>query len=158
MAGTIRACAAVGALLLGLAAGAAAASEPPLPRPTQPLVGMASWYGPGFHGRRTASGDRFDQNGMTAAHRYLPLGTVARITNLANGRQVVVEINDRGPFKGRRVLDLSKGAALRLGMVDSGLARVRIDVLRAPGASTEIAAVDALIERVVVPADGVPVF
>jgi rare lipoprotein A len=90
-------------------------------------VGLASWYGPGFHGRRTASGDRFDQNDLTAAHRKLPLGSEVRVTNLENGRSIVVEINDRGPYVAGRVIDLSKAAARRLGMVDDGVARVRIE-------------------------------
>lgn len=99
---------------------------PPAERPLYRQVGTASWYGPGFHGRETASGERFDQNGLTAAHRTLPLGTRAVVTNLENGRSVEVEINDRGPYAGNRVVDLSRGAAARLGMLDDGLARVRI--------------------------------
>jgi rare lipoprotein A len=90
-------------------------------------VGVASWYGPGFHGRRTASGERFDQNDLTAAHRKLPLGTEVRVTNLENGRSITVEINDRGPYVKGRVIDLSKAAARRLGMVEDGVAEVRIE-------------------------------
>jgi rare lipoprotein A len=93
-------------------------------------VGMASWYGPGFHGRKTASGERFDQNDMTAAHRKLPLGTEVKVTNLENGRSITVEINDRGPYAKGRVLDLSKAAARRLGMVENGVAKVRIEATR----------------------------
>jgi rare lipoprotein A len=91
--------------------------------------GVASWYGPGFHGRRTASGVRFNQHDLTAAHRRLPLGTRAVVTNLKNGRTVEVEINDRGPYKRGRIIDLSRGAAERLGMKDAGVMPVRVEVL-----------------------------
>jgi rare lipoprotein A len=90
-------------------------------------VGMASWYGPGFHGRKTASGERFDQNDLTAAHRKLPLGAEVKVTNLENGRSTTVEINDRGPYAKGRVIDLSKAAARKLGMVENGVAKVRIE-------------------------------
>jgi rare lipoprotein A len=90
-------------------------------------TGEASWYGPGFDGKRTASGERFNQNELTAAHRTLPLGTEVTVTNLENGRQVVVAVNDRGPYAKGRVLDLSKGAARRLGMLEEGTAQVRIE-------------------------------
>ena len=93
-------------------------------------VGLASWYGPGFHGRQSASGERFNQNAMTAAHRSLPFGTRVRVTNLNNGRQVVVRINDRGPYSGRRVIDLSAGAADQIGLTHAGVGQVRIEVLR----------------------------
>ena len=93
-------------------------------------MGTASWYGPGFHGKRTASGERFDQNALTAAHRKLPLGSVVKVTNLDNGRSIVVAINDRGPYKKGRVIDLSKGAARKLGIVDDGIAKVRIEATR----------------------------
>lgn len=93
-------------------------------------VGMASWYGPGFHGRKTASGERFNQNKLTAAHRKLPLGSEVKVTNLENGRSITVEINDRGPYKKGRVLDLSKAAAKKLGMVEDGVAKVRIEATR----------------------------
>ncbi len=90
-------------------------------------VGVASWYGPGFHGKRTASGERFDQNDLTAAHRKLPLGAEVKVTNLDNGRSIVVEINDRGPYAKGRVIDLSKAAARRLGIVEEGVGNVRIE-------------------------------
>lgn len=90
--------------------------------------GTASWYGPGFHGRRTASGERFNSYGLTAAHRSLPFGTRVRVTNARTGRSVVVRINDRGPFSRGRVIDLSRGAARVLGV--TGTAPVRLDVLR----------------------------
>ncbi|HLK11791.1 MAG TPA: septal ring lytic transglycosylase RlpA family protein [Candidatus Binatia bacterium] len=93
--------------------------------------GVASWYGPGFHGRRTANGEIFDQYELTAAHPSLPLGTRAVVTNLRNGRVVEVRINDRGPFVDGRVIDLSYAAARVLGMVGPGTARVRVEVLGA---------------------------
>ncbi|MGB0563463.1 MAG: septal ring lytic transglycosylase RlpA family protein [Spirulinaceae cyanobacterium] len=91
--------------------------------------GQASWYGPGFHGRRTANGERFNQNAMTAAHRTLPFGTQVRVTNLNNGRSAIVRINDRGPFIGGRVIDLSRGAASAIGMLGSGVAPVQVEVV-----------------------------
>jgi rare lipoprotein A len=94
------------------------------------ITGQASWYGPGFDGGRTANGESFNQYAMTAAHKTLPFGTQVRVTNLNNGRSVVVRINDRGPYAGGRVLDLSKGAATQIGVISSGVAPVRIDVLR----------------------------
>jgi rare lipoprotein A len=94
------------------------------------IQGMASWYGPGFDGAYTASGERFNQYDLTAAHRYLPFGTRVRVTNLDNGRSVVVRITDRGPFVGDRVLDLSRGAAQIIGTVSSGVSPVRLDVLQ----------------------------
>jgi rare lipoprotein A len=92
-------------------------------------TGMASYYGGRFHGRRTASGVRFDSNGMTAAHRSLPFGTRVRVTHLGSGRSVVVRVNDRGPYVGGRIIDLSSGAAGVLGMHGQGVARVRVTVL-----------------------------
>lgn len=91
--------------------------------------GMASWYGPGFHGNLSASGEPFNQYDMTAAHRTLPFGTRVRVTNADNGRSVVVRINDRGPFTGGRVIDLSKGAAQVIGLMSSGVAPVRLEIL-----------------------------
>ncbi|MEM8502111.1 MAG: septal ring lytic transglycosylase RlpA family protein [Cyanobacteria bacterium P01_D01_bin.1] len=92
-------------------------------------VGSASWYGPGFNGRLTANGETFNQYAMTAAHRTLPFGTRVLVTNLYTGRQVVVRINDRGPFVGNRVIDLSKGAAAEIGLLNSGIGTVQIDIL-----------------------------
>jgi peptidoglycan lytic transglycosylase len=92
-------------------------------------VGVASWYGPGFHGNRTANGEIFDQYELTAAHPSLPLGTRAVVTNLTNGRAVEVRINDRGPFVDGRAIDLSYAAARTIGMIGPGTSRVRIDVL-----------------------------
>ncbi|MFB8788197.1 MAG: septal ring lytic transglycosylase RlpA family protein [Potamolinea sp.] len=91
--------------------------------------GLASWYGPGFHGNRSASGEIYNQNAMTAAHRSLPFGTYVQVTNMDNGRSVVVRINDRGPFIGGRVIDLSAAAARALGVTQTGVAPVRLDVL-----------------------------
>ncbi len=92
-------------------------------------VGSASWYGPGFNGRRTANGETFNQYALTAAHRTLPFGTRVMVTNLYTGRQVVVRINDRGPYSGNRIIDLSKGAAAEIGLVSSGVGTVQVDVL-----------------------------
>ena len=92
-------------------------------------VGIASYYAHGHQGRRTASGEGFDMDAMTAAHRTLPFGTRVRVTNLGNGRRAVVRINDRGPFKGKRIIDLSYAAARELGMVGAGTARVRLEVV-----------------------------
>ncbi|MCX8079078.1 MAG: septal ring lytic transglycosylase RlpA family protein [Geminocystis sp.] len=91
--------------------------------------GIASWYGPGFHGRRTASGQRFNQHEYTAAHPSLPFGTLVRVTNVRNGRSVVVRINDRGPRKRGRIIDLSAAAARALGLKSSGIAPVTIQVI-----------------------------
>jgi rare lipoprotein A len=93
------------------------------------LTGTASWYGPGFHGRRSASGEVFDQNALTAAHRTLPFGTQVRVTSQATGQSVVVRINDRGPFGHGRIIDLSAGAASRIGLRASGVGQVRLEVL-----------------------------
>ena len=92
-------------------------------------TGTASWYGPGLNGHRTASGERFDQSELTAAHRSLPLGSRARVTNLENGRSVIVRINDRGPVSRGRVIDVSYATARALGMLRRGTARVRIEPL-----------------------------
>jgi rare lipoprotein A len=92
--------------------------------------GTASWYGPGFYGNRTANGEVFRPGTLTAAHRSLPFGTRVRVTNLNNGRSTVVRINDRGPFHGGRVIDLAQGAAQQLGVTSSGVAPVRLEVLR----------------------------
>ncbi|TKB66763.1 MAG: septal ring lytic transglycosylase RlpA family protein [Nitrospira sp.] len=91
--------------------------------------GMASWYGPGFHGNKTANGERYDMYKLTAAHRTLPLGSVALVHSLTSGRQVTVRINDRGPFARGRVLDLSLAGAQALGMVDNGTDQVELRVV-----------------------------
>lgn len=117
----------------------------PAPKPesrateAQPFqVGLASWYGPGFHGKVTASGKAFDQHDHTAAHRTLPLGTRVRVTNLANGQSTEVTIIDRGPFAKSRVIDLSAAAAKDLGMTGKGTARVRIEVIEEAGSIEKI--------------------
>ena len=94
--------------------------------------GEASWYGPGFHGKKTASGQIYNQNAMTAASRTLPLGTRVMVTNLDNGKEVEVTINDRGPYAKGRIIDLSKAAARKLGFIKAGVARVRIEVISEP--------------------------
>ncbi len=96
---------------------------------TTSQTGVASWYGPGFHGKVTASGERYDQNAMTAASRTLPLGTRVRVTNLENEKTVEVTINDRGPYVDDRIIDLSKAAARKLRFRKAGTASVRIDVI-----------------------------
>ncbi|MEB3356378.1 MAG: septal ring lytic transglycosylase RlpA family protein [Synechococcales bacterium] len=99
--------------------------------------GMASWYGPGFHGRRSASGEVFNQHALTAAHRSLPFGTLVEVTNLNNGMTVVVRVNDRGPFSRGRVIDLSAAAARAVGMMQSGVAPVQVNVLGATDAASQ---------------------
>ena len=91
--------------------------------------GLASWYGQKFHGHLTSNGEIYDMYTMTAAHKTLPLPSFARVTNLANGNQAIVRINDRGPFHSERLIDLSYAAALKLGMLSSGVAKVKLDVL-----------------------------
>ena len=91
--------------------------------------GTASWYGPGFHGKRTANGETYDMHAMTAAHKILPLGTIVRVTNKQNGRSLVLRINDRGPFADDRVIDLSRAAADKLDVVAKGTAPVRITAI-----------------------------
>ncbi len=96
-------------------------------------VGIASWYGAKFHGRRTASGEIFDMNKLTAAHRTLPLPSYVRVTNLENGRAINVRVNDRGPFVKGRIIDVSRRAAQLLGFAAKGTARVRVQIIRPDG-------------------------
>ena len=96
-------------------------------------VGIASYYGGKFHGRKTANGERFDMHALTAAHKTLPLGTKVRVTHVKTGKSVVVRINDRGPYIKGRVIDLSRRAARELGMIRSGVAKVRVEILSRPG-------------------------
>ena len=116
---------------------------PPSPIPTEPApettspvlhseIGIASWYGAPYHNAHAANGQVYDEDGMTAAHRTLPMGTVVRVTNLSTRQSVVVTIADRGPFVPGRILDLSRAAARKIGVWRTGTARVRIDVLRYP--------------------------
>ncbi|MBP3193021.1 septal ring lytic transglycosylase RlpA family protein [Natronogracilivirgula saccharolytica] len=95
--------------------------------------GVASWYGPGFHGRRTSNGEIYNENDTTAAHRTLPFDTVVRVVNTENEKSVKVRINDRGPYVGDRIIDLSRAAAQEIDMLDSGTARVRLELVEAGG-------------------------
>ena len=110
-----------------------------LPRGT-PVVqaGLASWYGPGFQGKPTTSGELYDQNALTAAHKTLPLGTRLRVTNVANDKTVEVRVNDRGPFVADRIIDLSFAAASTLGMVGRGVTEVVLEVIESPVAITAV--------------------
>ena len=99
--------------------------------------GVATWYGRKFQGRRTASGERYDMYAMTAAHTVLPIPSYARVTNLANGRSVVVRINDRGPFHADRIIDLSYAAAYKLGYVNAGSAKVEVEAIL-PGKGADL--------------------
>ena len=103
------------------------ARKTPAAPATLPQTGQASWYGAAHHGKRTASGAIYDQTKLTAAHRSLPFGTRVMVTNLSNGKSVEVEITDRGPYAGNRIIDLSRAAAQALGMVDAGTASVRLE-------------------------------
>jgi rare lipoprotein A len=94
--------------------------------------GQASWYGERHHGRKTASGERFDMNDLTAAHRTLPMGSQVRVTNQRNGRTVEVRINDRGPYSRGRIIDLSRAAARVIGMIQAGVVPVTVEVLSIP--------------------------
>lgn len=135
----------VTALMVGWAAGCAAPRPPGSYRVGgkvyQPLrsaegfteTGLASWYGPGFHGRKTASGEVYDMYARTAAHKLLPMGTLVRVTALDLGRTVTGRVNDRGPFVEGRVIDLSYALARDLGIAGQGLARVRVEAIEGPG-------------------------
>jgi len=112
--------------------GAACARKKPAEinsRGTYVEEGLASWYGKKFHGKKTASGERFDMQALTAAHRSLAFGTRVKVTNLDNGKSVEVRINDRGPWKQERIIDLSWAAARKIGMIEKGVVRVRIEVV-----------------------------
>lgn len=98
-------------------------------KPKNTYYGIASWYGPGFHGRRTANGEVFNQNELTAAHKTLPFNTRVLITNLKTKKSVVVRINDRGPFIGKRIIDLSEEASRKLDSNKDGLAYVKVEIL-----------------------------
>ncbi len=93
------------------------------------MTGVASYYGKDFHGRMTANGEIFDMYGLTAAHKTLPLNTIVRVTNLENGKSLILRINDRGPYVGGRILDCSYGAAKKLGYVTQGTTKVKIEVI-----------------------------
>lgn len=96
-------------------------------------IGTASWYGPGFHGNKTSNGELYDQKGFTAAHKNLPLPSFVKVTNLENGRAVIVRVNDRGPFHGSRIIDLSEGAAKKLDMTKKGTAKVKLELINTRG-------------------------
>jgi rare lipoprotein A len=113
-------------------------APPPLPPQVTSVVGIASWYGPGFHGHRTSSGAVYDQEDLTAASTLFPLGTHLLVTNLANGRAVEVIVNDHGPYVKGRQIDLSHKAAKVLGVIGPGTARVRMDVLATPAGGPAI--------------------
>jgi rare lipoprotein A len=100
--------------------------------------GVASWYGPGFHGNKTANGERYDMHQLTAAHRTLPLGSIAVVRSMSTGRQVTVRINDRGPFARGRVLDLSLAGANALGMIGSGTDEIELRVVGYQGRTSEM--------------------
>jgi rare lipoprotein A len=124
----------LGLAVLALAAAGCASTKPSRPTtaaaaPGTRIVGLASFYGQRHQGHATASGELFDMNKLTAAHRTLPFGTRLRVTNVENGRQVVVRVNDRGPWVADRVLDVSQAAAKSLGMTGDGVTKVEIVVL-----------------------------
>lgn len=123
-------------IVVGVALSFALACGGPSPvsrTPGSSTTGKASWYGGKFHGRKTASGERFDKRALTAAHRTLPFGTQVRVTNLENGKSVVVRITDRGPFGRReRIIDLSERAAEVIGMKRAGVVRIQLEVLSSP--------------------------
>lgn len=124
-------------------------------------TGVASWYGPGFHGKTTSNGEAYNQNAFTAAHKTLPMNTIVSVTNLDNGRKTTVRINDRGPFVDNRIIDLSKAAATRLDMLQSGTAPVKLEVVGfdssnqsgTSGSSSNLPNANALVEASV--SDGV---
>jgi rare lipoprotein A len=126
------------ALVAGLASGcASAAKKYPFPPPEAPAAGtfqegIASWYGPGYDGKRTASGEKFDQDALTAAHPTWAFGTRVKVTLLSTGRSVVVRINDRFPVHKGRAIDLSREAAKRIGLIGPGTGKVRLEVVSSP--------------------------
>lgn len=135
----VRGVAAAAAILLALAA---CSSRAPVrirtgpgtgvvPRPGTRVEGIASWYGPGYHGKRTSSGERFDQDDLTAAHGDWAFGTRVKVTLLSTRKSVVVRINDRFPGTKGRIIDVSRGAAKRIGLIGPGTGRVRLEVVRA---------------------------
>lgn len=107
-------------------------SSEPVPPPGTKIRGMASYYAEDFHDKKTANGETFNMNGLTCAHKTLPFNTWLEVTNLANRRTVIVRVNDRGPFVGDRIIDLSLGAAKELGMIEAGVQEVDIEILRLP--------------------------
>ena len=120
--------------------------------------GVASWYGESFHGKQAANGELFDMEALTAAHRTLPLGSVVRVVNLANGKHIHVRITDRGPYVSGRILDLSRGAAARLGMVAGGLSVVRVQLVgeRRPAALLSSEAMETVSVALILGLEQVP--
>ena len=110
-------------------------------------TGLASWYGPGFHGKKTANGERFNKHELTAAHRTLPMPSIVRVTNLENGKSVMVRVNDRGPFSKNRIIDVSQKAADLLGFRNQGVAKVRVDILEQESRRIASAAMQGLNTR-----------
>jgi rare lipoprotein A (peptidoglycan hydrolase) len=130
-------CAVAGLIALSAKSEARSSVSSLAPRPKivpkeEPRTGEASWYGEEFEGNTTASGETYDSNGLTAAHPSLPFGTTVRVTNLNNRRNILLRINDRGPYIGRRLIDVSWRAAQRLGFVDSGTTPVSVEVVTRP--------------------------
>lgn len=113
----------------------------PAEQPDYDSDGVASWYGPGFHGLRTANGEVFDQNALSAAHTTLPMPSFVRVTNLENGRSLVLRVNDRGPFVDDRIIDVSRRAAQLLGFMNQGTAHVRVEAVPAPEGEVVVASV-----------------
>lgn len=121
----------IGAVLMLMALLIGCGTRPaPKPQPSYVAVGMASYYGRKFQGRRTASGEIYNMHALTAAHPHLAFGSVVEVTHLKNGRQVVVRINDRGPFIKGRIIDLSYEAARKIGMLADGVTKVRVQLVR----------------------------
>lgn len=111
-------------------------------------TGIASWYGPNFHGKKTANGETYNQNDLTAAHRTLPLPSAVRVTNLENGRSIVLRINDRGPFARGRIIDVSRQGAQLLGFQKQGVAKVRVDVLPDESRQLKVAAINGSHQQI----------
>ncbi len=130
---------AVHSTVSGTAASKVTATAPVVNRQHWYQFGRASWYGHALQGMPTASGEAYDMNALTCAHRYLPLGSLVRVTNLRNHRSLVVRVNDRGPFLETRVVDLSYAAAQRLGFSQRGTVKVRLDLVDAKPSRTEVA-------------------
>jgi rare lipoprotein A len=135
---TVRRVRSAAALIAALAALVVLEGCSGLGRGGGPERGVASWYGPGFHHRRTANGEIFDQDGLTAAHRTLPFDSLIEVRNLDNGKAVRVRINDRGPFVGGRIIDLSRGAARAIDMLGPGTAQVELRVVRSPNGAVRV--------------------
>lgn len=139
-------------LLQGLACRSPSIPPPQTVKKGYTERGLASWYGPGFHGRRTANGEVYDMNAMTAAHKKLPFGTVVEVRNRDNGRTTRVRINDRGPFVRGRIIDLSKASAKQIEMIGTGTARVEIRVVAVSSSAPRYATVASGDVRYVVQA------